>query len=387
MREKEKPENGVCVTAQHVSYGNSDRGSLSCCHNHLNLKHKIVCLFSRSSLQSLTPRGGWGKMIEKGMRGIMNELNELLANFINTKIEQSLQDFKREISDIPAKSYSVSPEELERMLEVVKKTEEPDKSYLVEAMARLGGIEDEWADVSDQISLIESFLKICGDFCDYNGFFIFKGDGANCYDATSHKVFPQKGMTVKLERFSEPKTLADSPLPDDIKKQFEGISDVYVLPLTLKFKPAGFVLTVLSESGLLDFMKTVVAIMSRELTLMPYKAKALLANKTGTTESVQVSPSRASSGSRASISSIGMESPLERAIRYAKLLASEIKLYNDKAVSKGLQEGGLRSLLSVDIERSYNSFRERFPNSDEIPDRIFDEALIECVADGNADLL
>ncbi len=317
----------------------------------------------------------------------MTELIELLVNFINTKIEQSIQDYKKEISSIPARGRSVSPEELERMLEVLKQNEEPDKGYLVEAMARLGGIEDEWAKISDQVSLIASFLNICGDFCDYNGFFIFKGEGASCYDATSHKVFPQKGDKITVERFSRPMTLADSPLPDDIKGQFEGISDVYVLPLALKFKPAGFVLTVLSESGLLDFMKTVVTIMSRELTLMPYKAKALLGNKPRGGEKTTVSPSKASSGSRASISSIGLESPLERAIRYAKLLTSEIKLYNEKAVNKGLQDGGLRNLLSVDIERSYNSFRERFPNSEEIPDRIFDEALIEYVADGNADLM
>ncbi|NOZ13576.1 MAG: hypothetical protein GXO69_08005 [Acidobacteria bacterium] len=317
----------------------------------------------------------------------MNELVELLANFINTKIEQSLQDFKKEISEVPVKSQGVSSEELERMLEVLNQHEEPEKGYLVEAMARLGGIEEEWAGISDQVNLIESFLKICGDFCDYNGFFIFKGDGASCYDATSHKVFPQKGMVVQVERFDRVMALADSPLPGEIKDQFKEISDVYVLPLTLKFKPAGFVLTVLSESGLLDFMKTVVSLMSRELTLMPYKAKALLAKTAAARDSSPSVQSKASSGSRASISSIGMESPLERAIRYAKLLASEIKLYNEKAVARGLQEGGLRKLLSVDIERSFNSFRERFPNSEEIPDRIFDEALIQYVANGNADLM
>ncbi len=325
-------------------------------------------------------------MIENGTRGIMNELVELLVNFINTKIEQNLQDFKKEIAGIPAKGQDVSPEELERMLEVLNQNGEQEKGYLTEAMARLGGIEEEWSGISDQINLIESFLKICGDFCDYNGFFIFKGDGASCYDATPHKVFPQKGMVVQVKRFDRVMVLSDSPLPDEIKDQFKGISDVYVLPLTLKFKPAGFVLTVLSESGLLDFMKTMVSLMSRELTLMPYKAKALLAKKSAIPDTSS-SVSKASSGSRASISSIGMESPLDRAIRYAKLLASEIKLYNEKAVTKGLQEGGLRKLLSVDIERSFNSFRERFPNSEEIPDRIFDEALIQYVANGNADLM
>ncbi len=319
----------------------------------------------------------------------MNDLIELLVNFINTKIEQSLQDFKKEVSKLSIQGQDVSREELRRMLDVLKQGEEPDKGYLVEAMARLGGIEDEWADISDQVTLIASFLKLCGDFCDYNGFFIFKGDGASCYDATPHKVFPQKGMVIPVERFSDPMTLSESLLPDEIKTQFSGISDVYVLPLTLKFKPAGFVLTVLSESGLLDFMKAVVALMSRELTLMPYKAKALLAKKSSVSEkSSSVSAVRSASGSsRASISSIGMESPLERAIRYAKLLASEIKLYNEKAVTQGLQQGGLRKLLSVDIERSYNSFRERFPDSEEIPDRIFNEALIQYLADGNADLL
>jgi len=219
-----------------------------------------------------------------------------------------------------------------------------------------------------------------------------------CYDATPHDHFPQKGITVDAPEFETVQPVEQAGLPDEISGPFTGIGDTWVIPLKLKFKPAGFVITVLSDTHMLNIMKIAVAMLSRELTLLPLKVKAL-ATRAPVSEPAPASvepqaedvatgggESTASVGTP-SFSSVAQESPLERAVRYAKLLASEIKLYNEKTVAQGLKSGGLRELLQADIERSYNAFRERYPNPDEVPDRIFEEALIRYVADGNADLL
>ncbi len=317
----------------------------------------------------------------------MNEIVKLLTNFLNTRIEQSLMDFKKQVSDMKIPEHSVSSEELQRLIDVVNQNVgSGDGSDVVRAMACLGKVDEEWSDITDQVKLIESFLKICDDFCDYTGFFVFKNGNAHCYDATDHPKFPQKGLNVAAPRFNKVTSIEESVLPENVKALFEGIDDTHVLPLKLKFKTAGFVLTVLSDPGMLSFMNTMVSLLSRELTLLPYKVKAQKDEPVTTNlpESIPVAkePSRTPS-----ISSVASESPMDKAMRYAKLLTSEIKLYNEKLVNQGLESGGMRELLQADIERSYNTFRERFPNRDEIPDRIFEEALIQYVANGNADLL
>lgn len=313
----------------------------------------------------------------------MDQITELLVNFINTRIEQSMQDFKKQISGIPMPEQSVSAEEIQRFMDVLQQRSEGGGD-LMGALDRLGQVEEEWASITDQVRLIESFLKIADDYCDYNGFFVFKNGSTLCYDATDHDRFPQKGVTVETGRFDQVLLIQDSDLPADIKNQFSGIDDTYVLPLKLKFKVAGFVITVLSEPQMLSFMKSLVAMMSRELTLLPYKMKARSESTARPTTS-EPEPSRPSK--TPSISSVASESPMDKAMRYAKLLASEIKLYNESVVNEALQTGGMKEKLSADIERSYHTFRERFPNREEIPDRIFDEALIAYLANGDADLL
>ncbi len=312
----------------------------------------------------------------------MDQIIELLVNFINTRIEQSVQDFKKQISGVPIPEQSVSAEEIQRLLDVLQ--QRSGGGDIQGALDRLGSVEEEWAAITDQVRLIESFLKIADDYCDYNGFFVFKNGSAHCYDATPHDHFPQKGMNVETGRFDRIQLIHESDLPADVKNQFSGIDDTYVLPLKLKFKVAGFVITVLSEPQMLSFMKSLVAMMSRELTLLPYKMKA---RTDAPSETQETTPSKSAPSRTPSISSVASESPMHKAIRYAKLLASEIKLYNESVVNEALKTGGMREKLSADIERSYNTFRERFPNREEIPDRIFDEALITYLANGDPDLL
>jgi hypothetical protein len=76
----------------------------------------------------------------------------------------------------------------------------------------------------------------------------------------------------------------------------------------------------------------------------------------------------------------------EHARRYARLLISDIRLYNEAAVRAGREHRDLWHRLQPDIARARRSFEDRVA---EIPDRerLFDEELIRTLADGDEGLL
>jgi hypothetical protein len=77
----------------------------------------------------------------------------------------------------------------------------------------------------------------------------------------------------------------------------------------------------------------------------------------------------------------------EEARRFAKLLVSEIKLYNEKAVLDGRQHGNLYERLKEDIDRSRQMYDERIPEDVRSSSNFFYEELVRILADGRADAL
>lgn len=77
----------------------------------------------------------------------------------------------------------------------------------------------------------------------------------------------------------------------------------------------------------------------------------------------------------------------EEARRFAKLLVSEIKLYNEKAVLDGRQQGNLYERLKEDIDRSRQMYDERIPEDVRASSNFFYEELVRILADGRADAL
>jgi hypothetical protein len=73
--------------------------------------------------------------------------------------------------------------------------------------------------------------------------------------------------------------------------------------------------------------------------------------------------------------------------QYARLLVSEIKLYNAAAVSAGRQNHDLLVRLRPDIERARRLYEERFPASISVRDRYFQQELVQTLADGDPALL
>ena len=73
--------------------------------------------------------------------------------------------------------------------------------------------------------------------------------------------------------------------------------------------------------------------------------------------------------------------------RYARLLVSEIKLYNEAAVRAGREKRDLLTRLRPEIERARRLYEERIPASIGARGRYFQEELVHTLADGDAALL
>ncbi|HXM79663.1 MAG TPA: hypothetical protein VOA00_10550, partial [Thermoanaerobaculia bacterium] len=107
-------------------------------------------------------------------------------------------------------------------------------------------------------------------------------------------------------------------------------------------------------------------------------------------------PAAAEAGSRPSVGARKLAGPLaplegderrEEARRFAKLLVSEIKLYNEKAVNEGRQQGDLYGRLKEDIDRSRQMYDERIPEDVRSSSNFFYEELVRILAEGRAEAL
>jgi hypothetical protein len=78
---------------------------------------------------------------------------------------------------------------------------------------------------------------------------------------------------------------------------------------------------------------------------------------------------------------------VESARRYARLLISEIKLYNEAAVEQGRHERDLLARLGPDIDRARRLYEEKIPASVRQRVDCFDEEVLRTLAGGDRGLL
>lgn len=86
----------------------------------------------------------------------------------------------------------------------------------------------------------------------------------------------------------------------------------------------------------------------------------------------------------------GREEPVEedattRARRLARVLASDMVVYNKDTVEKARLDGSLPMLLKAEIDRSWQLWRSRFPEMSESGVEIFRDALKDVLAKGGGD--
>jgi hypothetical protein len=86
-------------------------------------------------------------------------------------------------------------------------------------------------------------------------------------------------------------------------------------------------------------------------------------------------------------SSAGQEEAVQSARRYARLLVSEIRLYNEAAVREARGPGELQQRLGPEIDRARRLYEERVPAT--VPDRArhFHQELVQTLAGGDASRL
>jgi hypothetical protein len=77
----------------------------------------------------------------------------------------------------------------------------------------------------------------------------------------------------------------------------------------------------------------------------------------------------------------------QAARRYARLLVSEIKLYNESAVRAGRERRDLLQRLKPEIERARRLYDERVASSITSRDLYFQQELVQTLADGDRSLL
>ena len=77
----------------------------------------------------------------------------------------------------------------------------------------------------------------------------------------------------------------------------------------------------------------------------------------------------------------------EEAKRFARLLVSEIKLYNEAKIEAGRKERDLYQRMKEDIDRSRQMYEERIPDEVRSQSNYFYDELVRILADGKPDLL
>ena len=83
----------------------------------------------------------------------------------------------------------------------------------------------------------------------------------------------------------------------------------------------------------------------------------------------------------------GNEDEAQGARRYAKLLVSEIKLYNEGAVRVGRERRDLLQRLKSEIDRARRLYDERIAATIPARDAYFEQELVQTLADGDQSLL
>jgi hypothetical protein len=73
--------------------------------------------------------------------------------------------------------------------------------------------------------------------------------------------------------------------------------------------------------------------------------------------------------------------------RFAELLVSEIKLYNENAVREGREQGNLYKRLKEEIDLSRRLYEQRIPETVRAGSDFLHEELVRILADGRAEAL
>ncbi len=102
----------------------------------------------------------------------------------------------------------------------------------------------------------------------------------------------------------------------------------------------------------------------------------------GCSEVFIVHPSRTTGAENARKKPSGDDNVV-RAARLARVLASDMLIYNREVVDRARTEGNLATVLESEILRSWQLWKSRFPDESDARPDLFREALTEILASGD----
>ena len=77
----------------------------------------------------------------------------------------------------------------------------------------------------------------------------------------------------------------------------------------------------------------------------------------------------------------------DEARRFARLVATDIRLYNEEAVAHGRVEGDLAVRLGEQMQKGRESFERRFPSLGQEGMSILRDSFVQVLAGGDASLI
>ncbi len=86
--------------------------------------------------------------------------------------------------------------------------------------------------------------------------------------------------------------------------------------------------------------------------------------------------------SAAADSSFEEDSKENRAARFARVLASDMLIYNQDLIDEARKDGNLPEVMGLEIQKSWDLWKSRFPEESESNPDIFSDALNQYLADG-----
>lgn len=76
------------------------------------------------------------------------------------------------------------------------------------------------------------------------------------------------------------------------------------------------------------------------------------------------------------------DTPEKRAARFARVLSSDILIYNQDLIDEAREDGNLPEVMNQEIQKSWDLWKSRFPEQSESNPDIFSDALNQYLADG-----
>jgi len=76
------------------------------------------------------------------------------------------------------------------------------------------------------------------------------------------------------------------------------------------------------------------------------------------------------------------DSPEQRAARFARVLASDMLIYNRDLVAEAREDGNLKDVMDQEIQKSWELWKSRYPEESSKNPGIFSDALNQFLGDG-----